>query len=280
MRGFVAVVLAWALSACGSDGGGGGGSGGGGAGGSGGGGAGGSGGTGGSGGDGGAGGQGGGGAGGGGGGGGAGGGGAGGDGGAGGGGGGGAGGGGAGGDGGAGGGAIDEHGFRVRRPQSREIPCESDFICPGPTVRQRDADHICTLTHGDLEAFVYVQAHATQMNDFGPAFETDGAWISQGGEVTPIEATYDFGGRHANDEMTIEVGGDRYRYSHSSFGFGFRRCQPMDCIQVLGAGGAVLEDGCTPERTLPVVCREVDDDGQIAPLEDTFARCPGDPNGE
>lgn len=52
----------------------------------------------------------------------------------------------------------------------------------------------------------------------------------------------------------------------------------MDCLQLLEGGGLVTEDGCTKERTLPVTCVQVADDGTVPELVDTFAPCPGDPN--
>ncbi|MCA9542475.1 MAG: hypothetical protein KC620_26440 [Myxococcales bacterium] len=177
-------------------------------------------------------------------------------------------------------GEVDEHGFRVRVPQHREVPCDDQFFCPGPTTELDDIDHICTLDHATAQGIIYVQARPTGVDDLGPVYSVDGAWISRGGVVSPITAAYSFGGRHANDEMTVEVSDAHFRYFHSSFGFGFRRCQPMDCLQVLDAAGAVTEDGCTAERTLPIVCRQVDAMGHVDALDDTFERCPGDPNAE
>jgi hypothetical protein len=53
----------------------------------------------------------------------------------------------------------------------------------------------------------------------------------------------------------------------------------MDCLQVYSSTDALIENGCTSERTLPIVCVEVADDGSVPPLSpDPFAKCPGDPN--
>jgi hypothetical protein len=35
-------------------------------------------------------------------------------------------------------------------------------------------------------------------------------------------------------------------------------------------------DGCTRDRTLPIVCVRVAADGTVPPLTDGFMRCPGD----
>ena len=73
------------------------------------------------------------------------------------------------------------------------------------------------------------------------------------------------------------IDGTSYRYYHSSFGFGWRRCQPMDCVQELRSDG-VVDDGCTPARTRPIVCVEIAEDGTEPALLDTFEKCLGDPD--
>lgn len=50
----------------------------------------------------------------------------------------------------------------------------------------------------------------------------------------------------------------------------------MDCLQVYDADDNLVEDGCTCDRTLPMVCVAVQTDGTWAALEDSFATCPGD----
>jgi len=49
-------------------------------------------------------------------------------------------------------------------------------------------------------------------------------------------------------------------------------------MQVRDSAGTLIEDGCTPQRTLPIVCRAIAADGTWQALVDMFERCPGDPN--
>ena len=171
-------------------------------------------------------------------------------------------------------------GFSIRRPQLRTVPCEGMFCGPSGTTDAPDKDFVCTLDHGNYRGkYVYVQARPTRYGGFnGLQYMVDGAFLSDGTTATPADAIYDFGGNHANDNITLTLPTVVYRYSHSSYGFGFRKCQPMDCLQVHAPGGATpTEDGCTRDRTLPVVCVEVVDDGTVPELVDHFMRCPGDP---
>ncbi|HPA58115.1 MAG TPA: hypothetical protein PLT70_11890, partial [bacterium] len=105
-----------------------------------------------------------------------------------------------------------------------------------------------------------------------------GSWISFDGAVSEITgANYDWGGNHHNDFLEFSYSGKKFKIYHSSFGYGWRSCQNMDCMQV---GDPVTEDGCTKERTLPSVCQEVSADGTVGSFEDTFEPCAGDPNYE
>jgi hypothetical protein len=104
-------------------------------------------------------------------------------------------------------------------------------------------------------------------------------WISFDGVVTPLGSpNYDWGSNHRNDWFTFLEQDVTYTYSHSSLGLGWRACFPMDCLQVLDADNQFIEDGCTTDRTLPIVCNPILDDGTFAPLVDTFEKCEGDPN--
>jgi hypothetical protein len=82
-----------------------------------------------------------------------------------------------------------------------------------------------------------------------------------------------------NDYLTFDYQGATYKYYHSSIGFGYRKCQPMNCINIYVLGSTTLQsEGCASARTLPQVCVQIKADGTHAPLVDTFAKCPGDPN--
>lgn len=175
-------------------------------------------------------------------------------------------------------GRIDEHGFAIRTPLVRTIPCGGPF-CPDP-VTAPDEDHLCTFKVGSVDGFLYFQATPLRFVAMqGCEYETVGGWVSVGGRVTSVECSYDFGGNHHNDSVTFTYSGQTYRYYHSSLGVGWRACQPMDCIQLM-TGNAVTEDGCGPGRSIPIVCVRVAADGTTAPLVDHYAKCPGDPNAK
>ena len=174
---------------------------------------------------------------------------------------------------------VDQRGFCIRVPQVRTVPYDS-FGGGSETIDVPDKDHVCTLIYDGVDGFVYVQAHATEFRDMGGGvMQTDGAWTSIGGEVLATTGSYDWGGNHANDAIEIVHDGKQYRYYHSSFGFGWRACHAPDCLQIYdGVGGALIEDGCTSERSVPAVCVQVELDGGVPPLVDDFEPCPGDPN--
>ncbi|MBI2372805.1 MAG: hypothetical protein HYV07_02280 [Deltaproteobacteria bacterium] len=132
------------------------------------------------------------------------------------------------------------------------------------------------MTIGD--GYIYVQSHGTSFLDFmGYICEVDGAWVTVGGVVSPTQATYSWGGNHHNESLVVDVPGYQVRYDHSSFGFGFRQCQPMDCIVVHEPGpGSELSNGCERDRAVPAICKRVKPDGTIDAWVDTFARCAGD----
>ncbi len=55
----------------------------------------------------------------------------------------------------------------------------------------------------------------------------------------------------------------------------------MDCLQVYQSqGDAILEDGCTSDRTLPAVCLLVEEGKSYGPANfvDSFDKCLGDPS--
>ena len=173
-----------------------------------------------------------------------------------------------------------DFGFALRVPESHHLVCEQS----GPFAEEMDVldtDWMCTFAYGNEAGYIYVQntplSCITMMSSV-PSFESEG-WISLDGEVSPLEEPlYDYGGNHNNDWLEFTWQGSRYKLYHSSFGFGWRKCQPMDCVQVLdGPDGTVVEDGCVPkERSLPVVCVQVAEDGTYPPLVDTFEPCNGD----
>jgi len=178
-----------------------------------------------------------------------------------------------------------DFGFELRIPEEHEVDCGAVPEGLPDTLVQLDVDHICTFDYGQFHGHVYVQATAVDcfvtMSPI-PVFEVAGAWISLDGVVTPLDGVvYDYGGNHQNDFLEFDFGDYDYRYWHSSFGWGWRACQPMDCLQVYEPGSEnFVEDGCTKDRTLPVVCVQVGADGTYPELIDTFEHCPGHENYE
>jgi hypothetical protein len=176
---------------------------------------------------------------------------------------------------------VGPYGFPIRLPGTHE------YVCPtveGPQSEPfTDRDWVCSFAHGGTEGLVYVQATPTECVSmgmgYGAVYDIAGAWISVGDVVTPLTGSYyDWGGNHQNDYLDFTYDGADYRYTHSSFGWGWHACQAMDCLQVLDAADQVTEDGCCPDRALPVVCVEVTPEGTVPALEDTFAPCNGHEN--
>jgi hypothetical protein len=175
-----------------------------------------------------------------------------------------------------------EYGFTYRSPGSQSITCTDSGQTR--TFEVLDEDWLCTFHHDSRVDYVYVRASPTGecARFLIPLYQIELAQISVDGVVTSLaDAHYDFGGNHHNDSVSFAFGGKTYKYSHSSLGYGYRQCQPMDCMVVYAAGSAttVETDGCTATRTLPEVCVAIKADQTHAALApDPFKKCPGDPN--
>jgi len=177
----------------------------------------------------------------------------------------------------AGAGGVADFGFEIRLPQTHVITC-NDEPPVGFTAEQEfsDTDWLCTFDDDGIQGTIYVQSTPVECNwemDAVPAFATTLAQISIDGQLYPLQsAQYDWGHTHHNDFLVFEYGGTSYEYNHSSFASDLYACQPMDCMLV--DDGQSLVDGCTAERTLPVVCVPVQEDGSYDELVDTFEPCP------
>ena len=167
---------------------------------------------------------------------------------------------------GAGGSGSGEFGFTYRSPSAMNM------------------DWLCTF-HGatkDKNGHVYVQLVQTGTKSVGiatvPVYGAELAQLSLDGTVAALaNAQYDWGGGHHNDTLSFDYQGQTYTYNHSSFGFGFRSCQPMDCLSVYAPGATTPgADGCTSARTLPEVCVLIKAGGTHDPLVDRFMKCQGD----
>jgi hypothetical protein len=180
-------------------------------------------------------------------------------------------------------GPADEYGFFIRTPQERDLLC-SQFPerIPELPFTTPDADWLCTFEWGETTGHIYVQA--TPVKCFvlmtpEPVYEAE-AWLSVDGTASSLDSpNYDYGGNHHNDFFEFDWQGEHFKYYHSTFGFGWRACQPMDCMTVSEPGGAEIEDGCTTDRTLPLTCVPIKADGTHDELVDDFEKCSGDPEG-
>lgn len=151
-------------------------------------------------------------------------------------------------------------------------------------------DWICTFKYADKEGFVYVQGSPTSCRMLGmgmnPEISVDTAALYVNGKYETLNAvSYEWGGNHHNDKFRFTYDGKVYEYFHSSYGFGGRSCQEMDCMRVYEADGTTLiEDGCktfddnlSEVRSLPVVCRFANlNDGSFGDFTDSFELCNGD----
>jgi hypothetical protein len=179
-------------------------------------------------------------------------------------------------------GSGGEYGFTYRSPGSHTVSCTGS--AGTMTITSPDMDWLCTFTQADQKAVIYVRSTVTSASCMAmgamPIYTTELAQISIAGVVTPLaQAQYSYGDVHNNDYLTFDYQGATYKYYHSSIGFGYRKCQPMDCINVYALDSTTLQtEGCSSARTLPEVCVLINAGGTHSPLVDTFAKCPGDPN--
>ena len=176
----------------------------------------------------------------------------------------------------AGGSAGSGELFDFRIPQTRTLECTGSGPVEGPQ-EFADADWLCTLEDGDVRGQIYVQASAVScmvLMSAVPTYEVQ-LQVAVGDTVSTVEgATYDSGGNHRNDWLSFDFGGKTYQYDHSSFGAGWHACHPMDCLRI--TEDRSTDDGCTCDRTHPVVCVQIQADGTHDELLDTFEVCDGD----
>lgn len=167
-------------------------------------------------------------------------------------------------------------GFSMKKPLSRTVRCSGYEPFESP-----DVDWLCTYENAGKEGMLYVQS--TPVDCIAglasiPVYHTVAAEIWLDGQVKELDnAQYDYGGGHHNDRLEIVVGASKLLYRHSSIDYRLRACQPMDCVQELDSEGNVINDGCTCERTQPIVCRQVQPDGTFNELSDAFSLCEDDP---
>ncbi|MBO7550871.1 MAG: hypothetical protein J6T62_05030 [Fibrobacter sp.] len=182
--------------------------------------------------------------------------------------------------------------FKTRTPKAAAHHCSVEDEFMGMTMEMDfdQQDWICTFKYADKEGFIYVQGSPTDCQAVGmgmnPEISVDTAVLYVNGKYsTPKNLSYEWGGNHHNDKFRFTYDGKIYEYFHSSYGWGGRSCQEMDCIRVFESDGTTLiEDGCktfdedlSEVRSLPVVCRFASlEDGSFGDFTDTFELCNGD----
>lgn len=182
--------------------------------------------------------------------------------------------------------------FKPRVPKMAVLHCSLEDERMGGRVEIDfdQQDWICTFKYADKEGFVYVQGSPTSCRMLGmgmnPEISVDTAALYVNGKYETLSAvSYEWGGNHHNDKFRFTYDGKVYEYFHSSYGFGGRSCQEMDCMRVYEADGTTLiEDGCktfddnlSEVRSLPVVCRFANlNDGSFGDFTDSFELCNGD----
>lgn len=151
-------------------------------------------------------------------------------------------------------------------------------------VGDKQLDFLCTLKTVGESTYVYARMDQTGTKSVGiatiPVYTVALAKMSVNGAVTDLtNPRYDYGSGHNIDSLRFDDQGKTYEYYHSSLGFGYRPCQPMDCVNIYAPGGTTpTTDGCTAARAQPEVCVLIKADGTHDPLVDKFKKCPGDSN--
>lgn len=173
--------------------------------------------------------------------------------------------------------------FDIRKPDSVSVSYEDD-MGNAESEKFYQQDWICSFDYKGDKGFFYIQTtpvNAVAFMSVIPEFSTDKAeFYINGKKETIDDAVYEWGGNHHNDNISFLYKGNVYSFAHSSFGFGWRSCQEMDCLTVSDEDANVIEDGCTSERSIPVICRQVTGNKSYEAFEDTFEKCPGDSNDD
>lgn len=174
----------------------------------------------------------------------------------------------------------NEWGFPMRLPQKHAFAYTPAWGGDPQTIEVLDADWLCTYARGDLAGVAYLQTTPVRVEAMGmstnPVFEGRNAWMWVGGALNRLDNPYyDWGGNHHNEYLEWDQGEEHVKVWHSSIGPGYRVCHTPDCLQIYDLKETLVEDGCEPERTLPVTCSPVKEDGTWEPLVDTFAPCEG-----
>ena len=170
--------------------------------------------------------------------------------------------------------------FNTRVPNQKAIHCKVEEAYTSFEKDVAESDLICSFKYNGEEGFVYVQSNPTKCvgSNLNPHYEVHKAEFYVNGSMKEIsDVRYYGGGGHGIYGIEFTYNGKVFKYDYSTMGMGGRPCQDVDCMQVYETDEkTVVEDGCTEERTLPIVCRPADENGNFGSFEDTYHVCKND----
>lgn len=162
----------------------------------------------------------------------------------------------------------------IREPESVQcklVEKDPGFPDPGDYMNYRQTDLVCTFDYNGLNGLIYVQdtplecKHTAVVGRWVTKSKTDLSLIKIGDQVDYLEnAFYEYGGQHMRDRLTFDYRGVRFVYYHvcgDGNNMAYSTKNP-NCAMIKDTDGKMLDNGCTPERTRPIVCKEVDENGQ------------------
>lgn len=166
----------------------------------------------------------------------------------------------------------------IRKPNPAVLCNEEDGI------HYPQIDHVCTYDYDGVKGLIYVQATpkfcwAISKGKTPVNASIDLALIKIGDTVDELDkVTYEYDGNHFADRLTFDYKNVRFVYSHASVNGAYMSCQNMNCAIIKDTEGKLIDNGCRPQRTRPIVCERVAEDGTYdESMKDTYVVCPGDP---
>ena len=174
--------------------------------------------------------------------------------------------------------------FEIRKPKGHVLPCEIPWGGEGDFMRDTLSQHdvICTYDYNGEKGFLYVQLTPIScdggMSITPGRYNVDKAEFYVNGKFADVsDVDYEWGSNHHVEQLWFTYKGNVFRYSQSTMGWGGRPCQNMDCLKVFESDGKTyVENGCN-ERSLPIVCRNINSKGEVSDFTDTYKVCEGDP---
>ena len=175
--------------------------------------------------------------------------------------------------------------FEIRKPKHDAFTCEVPWGGEGEFMRDTLSQHdvICTYDYNGEKGFLYVQLTPIScgggMSITPGSYNVDKAEFYINGKFADVSnVKYEWGGNHHVEKLMFTYKDKVFRYGQSTMGWGGRPCQNMDCLKVFESDGKTyVENGCN-ERSLPIVCRNVNGNGEIVcDFTDKYEVCEGDP---